>query len=881
MTNNIKRLASGFSALALILGNVVLPAGQAWADGDEPFCIDGGECYATLQEAFDVAPTDGTLTKIYLDSAESVVRDGGAKLLAGQNVEFDLKGKTYDISHNTVGSTGTETNAFQLLKGSTFVLRNGAVTGSSANAKIWVQNYATTTLEDVVLDATNYNQAQYVASNNFGSLTVKGDTQIIANTNGVAFDLWYGMNAVYDDGITVTFDSDFTGRVEGAVEYGAAGRAKNFSDWRDKAELNIANGTFDITLMNGSTGALEGANINVTGGVFTALDESYVADGYEAYVDNGKYYVIADSAFTIAFAQDEYSVAEGHDITLNATVTPTKIGASDRTDVVYSAYYTNGDELTNEEISVEGNAVSAKVGAIGTYKIVAEDMNGNTAEALLKVVAHGSLEVEDKTIYVDLSDWGDDSNVRTFAELGVTASGEGITYELSGEDNIYINDEDQTATIYGENVITWFYDGEERGKTTVKAYSVYDDSESYGIRVNGFYYYYPEHVASEGVTARIADETIAKFSTMTEQSGDEEYTQTVIEGLKAGETALEYVYDGRVVKTIPIQVYEITTTMKRAQAVGTSQTFTVTTSSGYKVAGFSVAAADSYSSEEENAEKSVEGSINKDGTYTITVNKMPIYTYYGYDDEGNEVTSEEKSPYAYAVFILEDKNGNRHEEGYGIVLFEFEATDEAAEAVDDEEGVARSNEKVMQAYVTNIIEEVMAGDINEDGTMELTLDDGTKVTISDAERLAEAVLGGETIEAVLTEPETRKESELGDAEVAKLKSEMGSGKTGHRFVEIDVELRAGGETVGKITELDKSLKVSVDVSDDAAVADGYTRVYSVVRYHGGKAEKLSGVEFDAEHKIVSFDSDRFSTYLIAYTDMPEIPRAPDTGIVKD
>ena len=136
-------------------------------------------------------------------------------------------------------------------------------------------------------------------------------------------------------------------------------------------------------------------------------------------------------------------------------------------------------------------------------------------------------------------------------------------------------------------------------------------------------------------------------------------------------------------------------------------------------------------------------------------------------------------------------------------------------------------------------------------------------------------------EAVLTEPETRKESELGDAEVAKLKSEMGSGKTGHRFVEIDVELRAGGETVGKITELDKSLKVSVDVSDDAAVADGYTRVYSVVRYHGGKAEKLSGVEFDAEHKIVSFDSDRFSTYLIAYTDMPEIPRAPDTGIVKD
>ena len=920
MTNNIKRLASGFSALALILGNVVVPAGSVFADTDFESCLAGTENVCALFE-------DVTMDGLYTLDRDLTIELNGHSITSSTTAKFfQVGGRTLNITGpGSISTTNTLNTGIIRVYGTasadssdrTQVTIGEGVTLEGPNP-IVVYNNGTTAYNmqiDIYGTLAGQNSGIWMLGNikdktNYPLVNIHdGATITASNEDGVAvsamgYARWdigeatitgSGSGIGIKSGIVNVDGADVTGTAapevlppatynNGINASGAAIQIEKNSGYAGGIELSVESGSFtseheSAIYSYGTVDSIE--SLAITGGVFSTDPAEYLAGGYNSYDGGNGYYVIADDDFTIAFPQSEYSVAEGHDITLNATVTPTKIGASDRTDVVYSAYYTNGDELTNEEISVEGNAVSAKVGAIGTYKIVAEDMNGNTAEALLKVVAHGSLEVEDKTIYVDLSDWGDDSNVRTFAELGVTASGEGITYELSGEDNIYINDEDQTATIYGENVITWFYDGEERGKTTVKAYSVYDDSEYYGIRVNGFFYYYPEHIASEGVTARIADETIAKFSTMTEQSGDEEYTQTVIEGLKAGETALEYVYDGRVVKTTPIRVYEITTTMKRAQAVGTSQTFTVTTGGGYKVVGFSVAAADSYSSEEENAEKSVEGSINKDGTFTITVNKMPVYMAYGYDDEGNEVTSEEKSPYAYAVFILEDKNGNRYEEGYGIVLFEFEATDEAAEAVDDEEGVARSNEKVMQAYVTSIIEEVMAGDINEDGTMELTLDDGTKVTISDTERLAEAILGGETIEAVLTEPETRKESELGDAEVAKLKSEMGSGKTGHRFVEIDVELRAGGETVGKITELDKSLKVSVDVSDDAAVADGYTRVYSVVRYHGGKAEKLSDVEFDAEHKIVSFDSDRFSTYLIAYTDMPEIPRAPDTGIVKD
>ncbi len=51
----------------------------------------------------------------------------------------------------TVGSSGTETNGFQLLKGSTVAFKNGTI--NAGKAKIVIQNYADLTLEDVTLDA--------------------------------------------------------------------------------------------------------------------------------------------------------------------------------------------------------------------------------------------------------------------------------------------------------------------------------------------------------------------------------------------------------------------------------------------------------------------------------------------------------------------------------------------------------------------------------------------------------------------------------------------------------------------------------------------------------------------------------------------------------
>ena len=59
------------------------------------------------------------------------------------------------------------------------------------------------------------------------------------------------------------------------------------------------------------------------------------------------------------------------------------------------------------------------------------------------------------------------------------------------------------------------------------------------------------------------------------------------------------------------------------------------------------------------------------------------------------------------------------------------------------------------------------------------------------------------------------------------------------------------------------------------VAEGYTRKYYVVRYHDGKSEIISA---SVDGNVLSFESDKFSTYALAYEDVKdEVIVNPPTG----
>ena len=315
------------------------------------------------------------------------------------HINIEMNGHTYTVSKPTVGSSGTETNGLQLLKGSTVTFKNGtlnSVTGADSlpNGGILIQNYCNLTLENVTLDTSANSNISYVISNNFGSLTAKGNTVIKAADGKVAFDLWYGMNdkGLYDDGVSVTFGTDFTGSVTGKIEYGAANRASTMQ-WPEKTKLTIENGKFEVTFVdsNAKDGvALADANISITGGTFSSDVSAYVADGYilnngtvEKLGETNAVAKVGDTYYkTLAEAVAAAKADEATTITLLKDVElPSYIYIKDKKNITL--------DLNGKNITRTGNGVfyvgNAKLRVTGTGTIFENQRDG-----FAPIIAKGS-----------------------------------------------------------------------------------------------------------------------------------------------------------------------------------------------------------------------------------------------------------------------------------------------------------------------------------------------------------------------------------------------------------------------------------------------------------------------------------------------------------
>lgn len=261
-------------ALALLMVAVMLPV-MAMADETKVARIGTTE-YATLKEAFDAVPNGETIVVMKNCSGNGIVVN------SGRNFTVDFNNCTYDIDGTTVGSTGTETNGFQLLKDSTITFKNGKLT--STKAKILIQNYCNLTLENMELDGRNLNRSNpnYTLSNNNGDVVIK-DTTIFAAAGMVAFDVCR-FAAYTGPRVTVQGNSVINGKVEISSD-GAKEGAHH--------ELVIENGTFN--------GAIEtvGASPNFTGHVYGGTFNSDVTPyvNNKLVVTDGSNYYVGDSAY--------------------------------------------------------------------------------------------------------------------------------------------------------------------------------------------------------------------------------------------------------------------------------------------------------------------------------------------------------------------------------------------------------------------------------------------------------------------------------------------------------------------------------------------------------------------------------------------------------
>ena len=76
-----------------------------------------------------------------------------------------------------------------------------------------------------------------------------------------------------------------------------------------------------------------------------------------------------------------------------------------------------------------------------------------------------------------------------------------------------------------------------------------------------------------------------------------------------------------------------------------------------------------------------------------------------------------------------------------------------------------------------------------------------------------------------------------------------------------------------MSELEK--RKTIFLSDLLSVEKGYTRTYYIVRNHNGSLDIIDPV-LSKDNKSLTFLSDKYSTYAIAYVDTP-IPENPKTG----
>ena len=92
-----------------------------------------------------------------------------------------------------------------------------------------------------------------------------------------------------------------------------------------------------------------------------------------------------------------------------------------------------------------------------------------------------------------------------------------------------------------------------------------------------------------------------------------------------------------------------------------------------------------------------------------------------------------------------------------------------------------------------------------------------------------------------------------------------------QYLDINILVKADNQVIGEINQLNKKITFTVAIPEDL-MKEG--RTFYVIRVHDGKAEKLDTVE--NEDGTLTFKTDKFSTYALAYEDAQESTTTPTT-----
>lgn len=342
---------------------------------EDPF-ETGGTTYPTLADAVEKVSPGGTITlKRDLDDAP------GVSVPSGKNFTLDFGGHTYTLKNPGAGSTGTETNGFQLLKDSTIIFRNGIIRISEENGigegkpiMRVIQNYADLTLEGMQIYAEHqYGSEDLVLSFNNGNITFKGNTSIYTTEpDAIAFDVCYWQRGGYN-GTCVTFENDYSGKIGGTIVYDSTDEAKG--------TLTIkGNGNF--VGIKTSESSINGVGIQISGGTF---ENSFPA---EYLAENVALKEQADGTFKVDEDTPVAKIGEETYTTLEAAVG--EAGSGSTITLLEDVYL--GEMLTlgkpGVKLDLKGHTISASVDFVDPTPTGSKDATSNDNH-LIDVTADG------------------------------------------------------------------------------------------------------------------------------------------------------------------------------------------------------------------------------------------------------------------------------------------------------------------------------------------------------------------------------------------------------------------------------------------------------------------------------------------------------------
>ncbi|MBO4815995.1 MAG: InlB B-repeat-containing protein [Clostridia bacterium] len=183
------------------------------------------------------------------------------------------------------------------------------------------------------------------------------------------------------------------------------------------------------------------------------------------------------------------------------------------------------------------------------------------------------------------------------------------------------------------------------------------------------------------------------------------------------------------------------------------------------------------------------------------------------------------------------------------------------------------NSTITVDTVVYAIWEVIPGNINS----EVVSTEELAVSV-DSEKLADIVLTDEDKALIdegkdikiemniedITENISNEEKEKILEEIEKIEEDTVIGA----FIDISIVKKINGEYSEYITTTNSKIKITINLPEELKnkETDKVNRKYSIVRYHEGEVEILDA-EYDEENNTLTFETDKFSTYAIAYTDV--------------